>query len=336
MIVLGTAGTGKSYLISAIAHLLRQKCVLTGTTGMASFNICGKTLHSALKLPVHSITQRELQGTSLQQLQLKMKDKHYLIIDEMSMIGHRMMAWIDKRLRQASGKLDVPLGGFSVILFGDFGQLPPVGDRPLYAEPTHQQLSMHGHHIYHTFNRVVILDEVLRQAGMDPEVQRFRELLLHLRNGNITQEDWLKLLERDPSKVTNCDDFEDAVHLYYDKQSVASYNMTKLQTLATPIARIDAIHNNPSAASAKSDDAGGLYPVVFLAVGAQVMLTANLWQEVGLCNGAAGTVYQILYQDGHKPPHLPVAVLVDFHNYTCEEFRNEAVLFLPSGFNEMQ
>ena len=214
MIVLGTAGTGKSYLISAIAHLLRQKCVLTGTTGMASFNICGKTLHSALKLPVHSITQRELQGTSLQQLQLKMKDKHYLIIDEMSMIG----------LRQASGKLDVPLGGFSVILFGDFGQLPPVGDRPLYAEPTHQQLSMHGHHIYHTFNRAVILDEVLRQAGMYPEVQRFRELLLHLRNGNITQEDWLKLLERDPSKVTNCDDFEDAVHLYYDKQSVASYN----------------------------------------------------------------------------------------------------------------
>ena len=63
----------------------------------------------------------------------------------------------------------------------------------------------------------------------------------------------------------------------------------------TPIARIDAI---PSAASAKSDDAGGLYPVVFLTVGAQVMLTANLWQEVGLCNGAAGTVYQILYQDG--------------------------------------
>ena len=46
MIVSGTAGTGKSYLISAITHLLNSSCIITATTGMASFNICGKTLHS--------------------------------------------------------------------------------------------------------------------------------------------------------------------------------------------------------------------------------------------------------------------------------------------------
>ena len=45
------------------------------------------------------------------------------------------------------------------------------------------------------------------------------------------------------------------------------------------------------------------------------MLTANIWQEVGLCNGAAGTVHQLLYQDDHKPPDLPIAVLVNFDNY---------------------
>lgn len=39
MIVCGTAGTGKSYLISAIAQVLGDTCVLTGTTGMAAFNI---------------------------------------------------------------------------------------------------------------------------------------------------------------------------------------------------------------------------------------------------------------------------------------------------------
>ncbi len=59
MLVCGTAGTGKSYLISAIAHALGDACLLTGITGMASFNICGKTLHSALKLPIlHSNTCR--------------------------------------------------------------------------------------------------------------------------------------------------------------------------------------------------------------------------------------------------------------------------------------
>ncbi len=53
MLVSGTAGTGKSYLISAMAQLLKDSCILTGTTGMASFNICGKTVHSVLQLPVH-------------------------------------------------------------------------------------------------------------------------------------------------------------------------------------------------------------------------------------------------------------------------------------------
>ena len=50
------------------------------------------------------------------------------------------------------------------------------------------------------------------------------------------------------------------------------------------------------------------------------MLTANIWQEVGLCNGAAGTVHQLLYQANHKPPDLPIAVLVDFDNYAGPPF----------------
>lgn len=131
MLVCGTAGTGKSYLIIAIAHTLGELCLLTGTTGMASFNICGKTLHSALQLPIHSSMQ-DLQGTALQRLQMATKKIQYLIIDEMSMLGHRMLAWIDKCLRQVTAQLHQPMGGISTILFGDFAQLPPVGDRALY------------------------------------------------------------------------------------------------------------------------------------------------------------------------------------------------------------
>ena len=103
MIVCGTAGTGKSYLISAIAHALGSTCLLTATTGMAAYNICGKTIHSALQLPVRT-SYRDLQGSSLHRLQLEMKDISFIIIDEMSMIGQRMLAWIDKRLRQATGQ----------------------------------------------------------------------------------------------------------------------------------------------------------------------------------------------------------------------------------------
>lgn len=60
--------------------------------------------------------------------------------------------------------------------------------------------------------------------------------------------------------------------------------------------------------------------VVFLAVNAKVMLTSNIWQEVGLCNGAAGKVYQFLYQSNHKPPDMPIAVLVKFDKYVGPHF----------------
>lgn len=130
MIVYGIAGTGKSYLISAIAHVLGSACLLTGTTGMAAIYICGKTIHSALQLPIDS-GYRDLQGSSQQHLQLALQDRSYNIIDEMSMIEQRMLAWIDKCLHQATGQLDTSLGGLSLILFGDFGQFPLVGDTPL-------------------------------------------------------------------------------------------------------------------------------------------------------------------------------------------------------------
>ena len=52
LIISGTAGTGKSYLIRAIYGLLGTRCRLTATTGVAALNIAGTTLHSLLKLYV--------------------------------------------------------------------------------------------------------------------------------------------------------------------------------------------------------------------------------------------------------------------------------------------
>ena len=52
MLILGTGGTGKSYLIHALAQLLQEKCLLTATTGIATFHIGGITVHSALQLPL--------------------------------------------------------------------------------------------------------------------------------------------------------------------------------------------------------------------------------------------------------------------------------------------
>ena len=153
MIICGTAGTRKSYLINAIAH------------------ICGSTVHSAIKLPVHQSSHRDLQGPALQQLQHQLNNKHHIIINERSMIGQKMLAWIDKRLRQASGQLSQQFGGYSVI------QLSPVCDRPLYATHscnTNSPITLHGHTVYQMFAKVVVLHQIFCQSGFTcTKIQRY-------------------------------------------------------------------------------------------------------------------------------------------------------------------
>lgn len=64
----------------------------------------------------------------------------------------------------------------------------------------------------------------------------------------------------------------------------------------------------------------GLVPILFLARNASVMLTMNLWPEVGLCNGATGKVVDIIFAENHSPPDLPIAVMVTFDYYTGPSF----------------
>jgi ATP-dependent DNA helicase PIF1 len=85
--VIGVAGTGKSYLINAIRNLLRSKCAVTATTGKASYNIRGITIHSLLKLPIGSRGRKYLTGQSLSRLQENLNGVEYIIIDEYSMLG---------------------------------------------------------------------------------------------------------------------------------------------------------------------------------------------------------------------------------------------------------
>ena len=62
LIINGVAGTGKSYLINGVYNHLKDKCIVTATTGKASYNINGVTVHSLLRLPINSTTQKDLSG----------------------------------------------------------------------------------------------------------------------------------------------------------------------------------------------------------------------------------------------------------------------------------
>ncbi|CAB3977795.1 ATP-dependent DNA helicase PIF1 [Paramuricea clavata] len=303
LIINGVAGTGKSYLINAIRNLLQSKCAVAATTGKAAYNIRGVTVHSLLKLPIGARGNKDLTGQSLCRLQESVNNIGYIIIDEYSMLGQVTFGWIDKRCKQATGSNDKVFGGKSLILTGDPGQLPPVADKPLYHARPSNAVGEQGHQAYHMFDRVVKLTVNQRVQGMTSEQVQFRDLLLRLR--------------------------KDSTRLFYSNERVANYNHEQLMKLEHPIAHVNARHSSALAKKISSDDMSGLEPVVFLAKCARVMLTMNLWSSVGLCNGATGTVVDIIYQNNHQPPDLPIAVIVEFENYRGPVFNESRPLCIP-------
>ena len=102
-----------------------------------------------------------MEGTNLQKMQEELSSMKYLIIDEMSMVGRKVFGMIDRRLRQAFPRnSQVVFGGCSILLFGDFGQLPPVMDLPLYTTITRSDLSDQGNRAYQQFERAFTLTQV--------------------------------------------------------------------------------------------------------------------------------------------------------------------------------
>ncbi len=328
MIVCGTAGTGKSYLIHCIRKLLLHRVRVVAPTGVAAFNVAGQTLHSLLDLPTKG-EFKDLEGDRLQHLQQRLSQVTYLIIDEISMVGRKLFGQVDRRLRQAfPNAADDVLGNCSCLLFGDFGQLSPVMDLPLYTTVSRSQLSDLGRAAYQLFDKAVVLDQVLRQRGNDPTQVRFREVLSHLRDGSVTTADWEYLMTRTIARAHNVGQFSDAPRLYPTVEAVIEHNAKKLHDSGQPVAQIKAIHTGPNAAKAPPDDAAGLEPIICLAHGARVMLTSNLWVDAGLVNGAMGTVVHICYLSG-GPPNLPLSVMIKFDHYSGPTLANGTVPIIP-------
>ena len=201
MIVSGTAGTGKSYLIHCLRLLLQDKVRVVAPTGVAAFNVDGNTLHSLLNLPTKG-EFKDLEGEHLNRTQRSLANMEYLIIDEMSMVGRKMFGQVDRRLHQVfPHRSDQVLGGCSCLLFGDFGQLPPVMDLPLYTTTTSSALSDIGSSGYQSFDHAVVLDQIMRQSGQDPSQVLFRDILLRLKSGETTEDDWKHLMATSPRPI---------------------------------------------------------------------------------------------------------------------------------------
>ena len=157
LLIMGIAGTGKSYVIDSIRNLLQTKCRVLAYTGKASFNVNEVTLHSLLKLPLGTKRNCDLKGIPLQVLQTNLENVQYLTIDEYSFVGQSLLGWIDSHCRQATGRTDTTFDGISILLVGDIAQLPPAGDKPLYHSLPKPEKQMQGLLLCHEFKKVVKL-----------------------------------------------------------------------------------------------------------------------------------------------------------------------------------
>lgn len=172
------------------------------------------------------------------------------------------------------------------------------------------------------FVHVVILSVNQRVIGSNHDQILFRELLLRLRNGETTHDDWKQLLSRQPTKVSDIGQFKDAANLYYPNEDVEAYNYDCLIKLKQPVAEIHAIHSSEQSKKISAEEMFNLQPRLLIATGAHIMLTMNPWPSTGPCNGSTGTVVNIIYETNHQPPLLPIAVVVNFDKYPSPSITN--------------
>jgi len=296
VIIMGRGGVGKSFLIRALEHgiwqtlmwtfgdekypSIRRAVKLAAFTGKAAYQVGGVTIHSLFGI---GRLDREgcqmLRPEQLRLLQQDLRNARFLFLDEMSMIGLKLLSAIDTRLRQIFPQnFDRPFGGLTVVLFGDLGQLPPVLDYPLYGNvnSTSQPVVQAASRLYRmTFTQVFELTQQMRQQGLTAEDQQFQHVLSNLRDGRVEKEDrrflQTRVLVNLPLQEREA--FKNAIHLFPLVRTVDDKNIEMLEILGAPVTRIEAKYvglSSEDGSKVDSEYCGNLEHILCLSVGCRV------------------------------------------------------------------
>lgn len=232
--VTGAAGTGKSYLLRAIASD-RKKVVVTAPTGVAAVNVDGATVHSVLGIRGDMPAGDALPDLGADQRAV-LRRMSRIIIDEVSMVRADLLDVVDRRLKLARGS-KAPFGGAQLVLFGDLYQLPPV-----VTGADHVMLEHQGYQSPFFFDAHVLEGEYRRADGSwtmalttqhrQADDRRFSDLLGRLRTATQHAEDMRELNSRviSPQSISRT-----ATVLCTTNRGAASINERKMQDLTGPV-----------------------------------------------------------------------------------------------------
>lgn len=290
--ITGAAGTGKSTLLNKVclwAHNADMEYGVTAMTGCAALLIGGRTVHSFLGVGLAKGTPEELAAsvTKLKGLVVKLCKLELLFIDEISMCSAEFLDKISRYL-QIVRKNDAPFGGVQMVFMGDFMQLPPVIKKEAgSAGAVSAVFAFESAEWRRLAPRVIVLTQVMRQAN-DLE---FATMLERMRWGNCLPEDLAAL--------TSCKDrdFGDVrpTILFSINRDVERVNtnsfMALLKNTGNPPITLKTEYGGNKEAAQRWARSCEIPDEVVVAVGAQVVVTANMDIDSGIVNGTRAIVH---------------------------------------------
>jgi len=326
----GGAGTGKSHVTKAVYQGLcrlynrqagdtftSKHVIVLAPTGKAAYNIHGTTIHHALHiLPNRSMDYKPLPWDVLNKLRNDLTELQWVLIDEFSMVGNKMLKLIYLRLQEIKGN-QKPFGGVNIVCIGDLYQLRPVLQEYIFTQIT-DDYDLLAPNLWTQHFSIFELFEIMRQK----DDQDFAKLLNRLRIGQHTQSD-IRVLK---SRLITQDESETMCgipHFFPTRSQRDMYNermMTKQEGFEITVTARDAAPSDQSAsfqekileaAKNKKDvsSTGNLPYKLTLKVGQQYDITANINVEDGLINGTECRIRQIDLQEGS---HFPNVVWLTF------------------------
>jgi ATP-dependent DNA helicase PIF1 len=246
-----------------------------------------------------------------------------VIIDEFSMISGREYFFVDSRLQQGYNNA-LPFGGIPIAWVGDPGQIPPVGGLSSSCNTTSKNIpisgtSLSGHLSYMRIKTVMKLTDVVRQNGP------YMQLLLRLRDGKSTEDDWRLLMETCTIPYLTEERIQkfnsnNSIWLFNTNKENYSHNIKQLKLIGNPIILVKAEHDSISSVGKSTETARKLSPKMYLCIDAKIMLLWNINISVGLVNGSTGIVKEFIYEDNHVAPNLPTYIIIHFDDYTGPPF----------------